>query len=188
MKTPTFLRETVAALVLSVLGAVIFNALQPFLGSGISARVLLVILSLSYLLFFLVENRIHTGKFVTSACWMAVTSLLVIFNPPIGIWIPILLGLHWSIRGFYRYHSLTDVFADFLLCGFALAAAFISASHTHSVFLSLWVFLLVQALYVFLPTHLSKRPTTSNAATHDIDRFETAHRNATAALQRLSHL
>jgi hypothetical protein len=76
------------------------------------------------------------------------------------------------------------------LSGLALAAAVWAAISTGSLFLALWCFFLVQALFVAIPNRMSAprnhgRRAQKSASAVDDD-FERAYRNAEAAVRRLA--
>ena len=68
--------------------------------------------------------------------------------------------------------SLTTVFSTFCLSG--------------SLFLSIWSFFLVQALFVAIPTRLRQKAGDRGPARDSEDPFQRAHRAAEAALRKLS--
>ncbi|OZG69733.1 hypothetical protein BTA51_29350 [Hahella sp. CCB-MM4] len=189
MNTISFWRGVVVAFILSFLGAIAFSVFSPIIGSAVSARVLLVSLSLIYLVVLLYQSRARSGKLLSVATWLFTTALLFLFNPTILLWLSSYVGMLWVIRCLYRYGSLWTAGADALLNGLALLLALATAIHTHSVFLSLWCFFLVQALYVYIPVKgsiLRRSPTKDTAPAASEDRFERAYRTADAAFKRLS--
>src|SRR5262249_44593702 len=90
----------------------------------------------------------------------------------------------WLLRCWCRYTSPAAALADGALGLFAIAAASVTALHSHSVFLAFWSFFLVQALFVLIPETLQPRIAATDP--DDEDRFDQAHRSAEAALRRLT--
>jgi len=56
---------------------------------------------------------------------------------------------------------------------------------THSLFLSLWCFFLIQALFVLIPSSLMPVRNKATSSTRETD-FERAHRAAQIAVRRLT--
>jgi hypothetical protein len=126
----------------------------------------------------------HSGHVVAALAWLTLAGLLLIFNPPLTLWLLLPTGFIWLLRSLRRYDSLIPAGGDALLSGFALAAAIATAQHTHSLFLSLWSYFLVQALAAFIPVRNVATPAASGR-TRDTD-FDSSYRNAETALRRLS--
>ncbi|WP_020407819.1 hypothetical protein [Hahella ganghwensis] len=189
MNTLNFWRGAGVALILSLLGATAFSVFSPLFGTAISARVIIESLSLIYLLVLLYQTSARSGRLLSLASWLLMSALLFLFNPTILIWLTAQVGLIWLIRCLYRYGNLWTAATDAILNGLALMLSLATAMHTHSVFLSLWCFFLMQALYVYIPGKCSQRcqltDTTANTQAGS-DNFERAYRTAEAAFKRLS--
>lgn len=185
MNAPGFWRQVGLGLLLSVVGGVLYTALRPFLGSELVLRGLLVGLGTGYLGWLMHALRARIGVVVTLASWLLITAVLFAFNPSLWVWLLVQALLIWLLRCLYRYDSLASAIADAALSGFALTTALATASYTHSLFLTLWSWFLIQALFVFIP---ASRTTTASAAsaTEPDDAFGQAHRTAEAALRRLA--
>jgi hypothetical protein len=52
--------------------------------------------------------------------------------------------------------------------------------------LGIWCFLLVQALFVFIPKSINRKPGATQAAHESADRFQHAYRAAETAVRKLS--
>ena len=188
MNSINFWRGAGVAFVLSLLGAVALSVFSPIVGTAIGARLLIVGLSLVYLIVLLYQTQARSGRLLALTIWLLLTSLLFLFNPTILLWLFVHVGMLWLVRCLYRYGSLWTATADALLNGLALMLALATAMYTHSVFLSLWCFFLLQALYVYIPGKYSL-PTRSSQVTQGQtgdERFERAYRTAEAAFKRLS--
>ena len=92
------------------------------------------------------------------------------------------VGLIWLARALYYHPGLVPALLDFGLCGFSVIAALATAKQTGSLFLAMWTFFLVQALFIAIPTFRGDR----GATTSDDDGFDRAYRAAQQALRRLS--
>ena len=151
MKSPGFWRQVGYGLLLSAAGAVLFAGLSGLIGSATLLRALIVVLGAAYLALLLHGLRVRIGLVVTLACWIAVTLLLFAFDPRLWAWLLAQVAMVWLVRSLYRYDSLAAAIADAALSGLALATAIATAGYTRSMFLTLWIFFLVQALFVFIP-------------------------------------
>ena len=137
-----------------------------------------------------------------STCWDAAPSVLAgSLRPRPGYWSracsgsrtpPLLLyvcghlGAVWLIRSLYFYSSVLSALADMGLNGLGLAAAIWAVTRTGSVFLGIWCFFLVQALFVFIPKSINHKPGTTRVGHESEDRFQHAYRVAEAAVRKLS--
>jgi len=184
MSRPTFWREAGVALALSVVGAIGFHAMAALIGSSLTLRLVVATLGLVYAVLLMRSVHARSGRLLAIAAWLALDIALFVFQPPLLLWLLAQTFAIWLLRCWCCYGSVVAAFADGALCLFALAAAMVSASHSHSVFLALWSFFLVQALFVLIPETL--RPRTAAASPDDEDRFDQAHRSAEAALRRLT--
>ena len=186
MNAPGFWRQVGFGLLLSVVGGVLYTALRPFLGSDLVLRGLVIGISAGYLALLMHALRARIGVVVTLASWLLITAVLFALNPSLWVWLLVQALLIWLLRCLYRYDSLASAIADAALSGFALTTALATASYTHSLFLTLWSWFLIQALFVFIPA--SRTTTTTSAAPTPAsdDAFGQAHRTAEAALRRLA--
>ncbi|HET9484257.1 MAG TPA: hypothetical protein VFO79_09895 [Xanthomonadales bacterium] len=175
----SFWREITVALVLSLAGAVLHPTATLLLGHNAGLRFTVVVLGAGYALALLGAIQPRIGRFVMLAAWAIATVALFVFDPSIAVWALVQVVAIWLVRCLYAHDGFVTALFDAALCAFAVAAGFATALHTHSVFLALWAFFLVQALFVLLP-----RPT-APAAEPPADTFDQAYRTAEAALARL---
>lgn len=185
MNTPSFWRQVGFGLLLSVMGGIVFAALRPLIGTDLVLRGLIVGLSAAYLALLLHDLRARIGLVVTLAGWALVTGLLVAFNPTLWVWLLVQALVVWLLRCLYRYDSLAAALTDAVLNGFALAMAMATARYTHSLFLTLWSYFLVQAIFVFIPRGRAGNASFAPEPEPD-DAFGQAYRTAEDALRRLS--
>lgn len=183
MKALSFWRGVLLAIVISVVGAVLHTVLAKVFGSASTLRLVVLIAGLGYVLTLLAHGARQSGRVVAALAWLGLAGLLLVFNPPLTLWLLLQTGFIWLLRSLQRYDSLIPAGIDALLSGFALAAAFATAQHTHSLFLSLWSYFLVQALAAFIPVRNHAAPAASTCAQAD---FDSSYRNAETALRSLS--
>lgn len=181
MSTAGFWRGAMVALLLSALGALAFKLLAPLAGVGSGLKLLTLALSGAYLLWLLTSHHARVGRFASMTAWLGATATLLLFDPALWTWLTATVVLVWLIRCLYAHTSLQAAMLDAGLNGVALAAAIATAMHTRSLFLTLWCFFLVQALYVLIPG-----PAAGSTHAPASDRFDTAERTAQGALRRLA--
>jgi hypothetical protein len=92
------------------------------------------------------------------------------------------------IRSLYFYSSLISALADFALVLFGMAASVWAVIQTGSLFIGVWCFFLVQALFVVIPDAWKQTRKPGTLANSEEDRFQNAYRTAQAALTKLSTL
>lgn len=182
MKPLSFWRGVGTAALLSVVGSVLASALGGLLGGALALRLGLLCAAGIYVLVLLAHGPVRNGRVLAGLTWLALSTLLVVFNPPLLLWLLLLTTAFWLLRSLRNYSSLIPAAADGLLSAFALAAAVVTANHTHSLLLSLWSYFVLQALTAFLPRSAAPSPAAANT---ECD-FDTSYRNAEAALRRLS--
>jgi hypothetical protein len=160
MKIPSFLNGVLLALALSLSAAVGFAALTTVMFPGLVIRLLIAGLGL-------------IGAVAAA-----------FFSPSLLVYLTVHVGMVWLIRALYYTAGVLPALLDLGLSALALAAAVWAAGQTGSVFLAVWSFFLVQALFVVMPRSV-RDPAPLKDGVRD-DEFERAHRNAEAALRRLS--
>jgi len=188
MKTPTFLEGVLVALVASLVGSVLFTALAPSLGSAAVLRLLISGIGLGYLLYLLRRSRERVGRITVVAVWGLAALALWLLHPPFALYLALHIGLVWLVRSLYFYASVLSALTDLGLNGLALATAIWAITHTGSLFLGVWCFFLVQALFVAIPHELGAKGARQPSAANPDDRFQHAHRAAEAAVRKLSSI
>jgi hypothetical protein len=181
MNVAGFWRGSLAALVLSTAGALAFKAFAPLIGSSIGLKLLTLGLSAAYLMWLLARHDARVGRVASAAAWCLAAALLLAIDPALWAWLLIQSALVWLLRCLYVHDTLRAALLDAGLNGLALAAAIATAAHTRSLFLSLWCFFLLQALYVLIPGTATRA-----GMADDADPFEHAERAAESALRRLA--
>ena len=184
MKIPSFLNGVLLALALSLSAAVGFAALTTVMFPGLVIRLLIAGLGLAYVLYLLSQTRERIGRVTTLTLWSIGAVAAAFFSPSLLVYLTVHVGMVWLIRALYYTAGVLPALLDLGLSALALAAAVWAAGQTGSVFLAVWSFFLVQALFVVMPRSV-RDPALLKDGVRD-DEFERAHRNAEAALRRLS--
>ena len=185
MKKPGFFNGVIVALVLSVIAGTVYTVLQPLFGGGLVLRMLIAGLSLAYIVYLLRKSRICVGKLTALMFWLVVSAAIWFWSPPIGAYLLLHTGMIWLVRSFYFHSSIITSLADLGLSLLAIIVATATALHSNSLFLSVWCFFLIQALFVMVPAKWSRRAG-DDVASVEPDLFQNAWRNADAALRKIS--
>ncbi len=183
MKRPTFTQGVVVAFVFAVAGAVAFTTLKLILGSWFVLKMLTSVLSGFYVLYLLSRSREKTGRLTISTLTLIGGIATWVFVPELVLFLIAHLGMVWLIRSLYYHSSVLPALLDLGLCGISLLAAFATAQHSHSIFLTIWSFFLLQALFVAIPSLINTRSTDSQDQSEQ--RFKRALRTAEAAVRRI---
>lgn len=190
MKRPTFLHGVGIALVLAFSGAALYAAVSPFTSSVGLLRLIVSGLALVYIVFLLTASPVRVGRFATFVLWLVAAAAASYLAPGLPAFLLAHVLLLWLVRSLYYRSGVLPAMLDAGLSGLALAAAAWAAISTGSLFLALWCFFLVQALFVAIPERMSAprnhgRRARGSASAVDDD-FERAYRNAETAVRRLA--
>ena len=182
-KRPGFFHGVAMALVLAAISGVTFTALTPVFEGVFLLRFLVTGAAGAYIVYLLHRSGLRTGRIATMSMWGLAVIAIWFFTPSFGWFVIAHTALIWLVRAGYFYTGLLPALMDLALSALALVAAVAAAEHTGSLFLSMWCFFLVQALFVRLPEDIRSRRTSHASPS---DPFEKAYRSADAALRRLS--
>lgn len=186
MKQPTFAEGVTVAIFTSLGGSVLYTALEVVFPGGPVLRLLIAGLGLAYVLYLLSRSPEPVGRITAAAVWTVVAGALWFTKPPLLLYAFAHLGTIWLLRSLYFYSSGLSALADLGLNGLSLAAAIWAVSRTGSVFLGIWCFFLMQALFVAIPDNLGHKSGKARPAQESEDRFQHAYRVADAAVRKLS--
>ena len=186
MRTPTFFEGVIVAIAASVAGAALFTALGLVFPAALVVQLLVAGIGLGYVVYLLSRSRERVGRIAMLALWAVAATATWFVAPSLTLYVLAHLGLVWVVRSLYFYASALPALVDLGLNGLAFASAVWAATATHSIFLSIWCFFLVQALFVFIPRRLRRSGRAGRPERGDDDRFQHAYRVAESALQKLS--
>jgi hypothetical protein len=184
MKRPTFFYGVVVALAIAVSAGALFSTFAPLLGEGTALRLIVAAMGLAYLICLFRRGVESTGRITTVALWFVVSAITWLTAPPIAVYVLIHAGMLWLVRSLYFYSSAFPALLDLGLSALSVSAASWAMTRSGSLFLAVWCFFLVQALFVVIPHRLG-RPARRGADEFDNDAFERARRRADAALRQL---
>jgi hypothetical protein len=186
MKQPTFLEGVGVAIAASLAGTMLYTAMNVMFPGVPVLRLLIAGIGLAYVIYLLSRSPERVGRVTAAAFWVLVAGVLWFTHPPLLLYVSAHLGTIWLIRSLYFYSSALSALADLGLNGMSLAAAIWAVTRTGSVFLGIWCFFLVQALFVLIPKSVNHKPGTGQAGHEREDRFQHAYRIADAAVRKLS--
>jgi len=186
MKRPSFSEGVMVALVAALAGSVVFSMLPGLLGPTWASRALVAGLGLGYTLYLLRRSHERTGRVVTLTGWLllAGSSWFLVTDPL--LYLAAHLGLVWLVRALYHQPGPLAALMDLALSVTALMAGGWAFVHADSVFLGVWTFFLVQALFIVIPSVSGRRAGGDAGIEAQPDHFQSAYHNAEAALRRLS--
>ncbi len=186
MKQASFFEGLAVALIASISGSAAFATLTSVFSAMGVFRLVIAGLSLAYVLYLLARSQERVGRVTVISVWLVVTTMSsALIASPI-FYIAIQLCLIWLVRSLYFYSSIVSALADLGMCALSLAIAIWAWTHSQSLFLSLWCFFLVQALFVMIPRQLTTSRQTQAQEDSTKDSFEYAHRAAETAVRKLT--
>ena len=177
---PTFGEGIVVALALSALGAAGYIC-GPLMFDSIAIGVpLLILIAATYALYLVRRGDSAPGKLISAVAIVSVTATVIGLSISLSSAIIAVLFGTWLLRSCFFRSGLLDSCADLLLTVSSAAAALFVAAYTHSPFVSLWTFFVLQAFHVYLPA-ASEKDRSSRA--HE-QKFSRAFVNAEDALRQ----
>jgi hypothetical protein len=186
MKQPTFIEGVAVAFATSLAGSVLYSALGWMFPGSTVLRLLIAAIGLGYIGYLLSRSRERIGRVTVLAAWAVMAGAAWLIGPPLTLYVLLHLGAIWLTRSLYFYSSVLSALADLGLNGLSLAAAIWAITHSGSVFLGIWCFFLIQALFVAIPSSMRRKHGARGPGVDREDRFQHAHRVAQAAVRKLS--
>ncbi len=188
MKRPSFYQGVAFALAASLAGGAVHAALTALMPGTGGLRLIIAGTGLAYLLYLLSRSPERIGRVTTVLAWTLGAAAAWLTGPPLGLYVLAHLLMLWLARSLYFHSGVLSSLIDLGLSALALCAAVWALLSTGSVFVGLWCFFLVQALFVAIPERLAGRFVSARPASASEDPFEHAHRAAEGALRRLSSI
>lgn len=186
MKSHSFIQGVGLALVVSLLGSLLFALFKQTASTELAWRLVIALAAAAYLLFLLRGSSARVGMVTTVLAWSAISGLTWLLHPSLLVYLLIHMGLLWLVRSLYFYRNLLAVLMDMGLQGISFATAVWALQETGSILPCLWSFFLVQALFVAIPPHGFGAKQPSLDSTGEGAGFQRAYLSAEAALRRLS--
>lgn len=184
MRRPTFFEGVGVAFGASLFGGVLHGALSGLFFGVWPLQLLITAMALGYLLYLLSRTQERVGRVSALLLWALVSVTTWLIGLPLPLYLLLQLGLIWLVRSLYFYSSLFCALADLGLTALGLAAAVWAMFQTGNLFLAIWCFFLLQALFVAIPASLERKSVKGTVNTEDS--FQHARRAAETALRKLS--
>jgi len=181
----TFLGGVAVAFVLAAAGAAVFAALTTVLTGSVAIRATSTLVAGAYVLYLLSRSNERTGRIVTIAVWLSGAVSTSVFAPSLPLFLVAHGVMIWLVRTLYFHASFAAALFDLGITGLAFAAAIWAARTSASLFLAVWCFFLVQALFVAIPEDANAQAQSGSG--FDDQPFKRAQRSAGAALRRLAN-
>lgn len=191
MKRPAFSEGILVAIAISLAVTVLFTVLSSLFPTRWLLQALIAGVSFSYVCYLLIRSQEKVGRLTVIVLWGVISVATWLFAPSTIIALFVHVGMIWLVRALYYYTSLLVALVDLGLSLFAMAAAIWTLSYTSSLFLCVWCFFLIQALFVVLPIDLTssvtkpKHDATMQSSSND-DVFEQAYVSARSALRQIT--
>ena len=190
MTRPAFSEGIIVAILVSLTVTIVFTVLSSFFPTRWLLQALIAAVSVSYVCYLLIRSQERTGRLTVIALWGVITVVTWLFSPSTIISLFVHVGMIWLVRALYYYTSLIVALLDLGLTLFAMTAAIWTLLYTNSLFLSVWSFFLIQAVFVVLPTDLQpgsskKNNQVTKQNSHQTDGFEQAYLSAKSALTQI---
>ena len=186
MKTATFFEGVFIALIIGFISSVLLFTLSSFFPTNILIRGLISGISIAYIVYLLSRSNERLGRIIVMTILLISISTLWFAWPPITFFIFGHMTIIWLVRSLYFYSSLVSSLTDLALNFSSLFIAFAVANHTDSIFLTLWCFFLMQALFVLIPKSIQKPNSHSSISLNNDEEFQHSFQAAQAAFQQLS--
>jgi hypothetical protein len=159
---------------------------------GGSSAVFIVVLGLAYLAYLLASSPSRRGRFVLGLGSVVILLGTCIVSPVSVVVGTLVVGLIWLVRSVLFYQGILPALWDVGLCILSAVCALGTAVSTHRLWLTVWVFFLLQALFVYIPQrftrsqHNQSRGRGQAESSSQSDAFARAHRAAEEVLQALA--
>ena len=185
-RNPSFPEGVVVALAAAAVGSMVHTVLPGVFGLEGTGRVLIAGLGLAYVVYLLRRSRERTGRVVTLVTWLLLAALAwgLVADPL--LYLMLHLGLVWLVRVLYHQPGPLAALLDLALNLSGLMAGLWAFMHTDSVFMGVWTYFLVQALFAGIPSLCDRRSRGGDSTGHKDDHFQHAYRSAEAAMRKLS--
>lgn len=184
MTRPGLLEGAVVAAACSVLGSGAQLLLAPLLGHGVALQLVIAAAALGYLGYLLWRGQAREGRVAVPAAWAVLSAAALLAGAPLTVHLLAQAVLVWITRSWCFHRGVLPAAADLGIVLAGLAAVAWAMHYGAGLALAIWSLMLVQSLFVLLPSRgLAGAPPC--AADSDDDAFERAHRAACAALQQL---
>ena len=187
MKRPSFFQGVVAAAMFALIGSIGFAGLSIVTGGAVALKIVTITLGGAYIVYLLNRSSERIGRIAIFAAWGVVTTSTWLFSADLAMTLITQTVFISVVRTLYHHTQALAGLLDFLLSAFALSAAIWASGQSGSLFMTVWCFFLVQALFVGIPSsfkHEAKQARAGKSAQED--KFSRAFRAAETAVRRIA--
>ncbi len=184
MKKPTFIQGVMVAAVLAFVGSSFIATVTPFIGFQHVANLVVPAIAFVYLVYLFRSTKERIGRISVLTLWSVFAIAMWWSDPTLAVYLLVHVGVIWLVRSLYFYSGVIPALIDLGLSVISVSAFGWALERTGSMFLGIWCFFLVQALFVLIPKSYSNVGSAQRHATED-ERFARAERQANQALQKL---
>lgn len=186
MKNVTFAQGVGFALLSSIIATVILLTMSSVFPASSLIRLIIGGIVFFYILYLFSRNDEKTGRLSILLVWLLVTILSLAFVNSLMLFISFQLIMIWLIRSLYFYNSTFSSLTDLCLTGVSLVIVIWVWTISFSIFLSIWCFFLIQALFVFIPEKINKQKIELFSKQKNDNDFEQAYKSAEMAVRKLT--
>jgi hypothetical protein len=185
MKRPGFFHGVVIAAIFGFFASALVATLTPFFGFGSVVRLIIPALGLAYLLYLISRSEARVGHVATLSLWSVLAAVSWWAAPPLPLYLLIHVAAVWLVRSLYFYSGIVPALMDLGLSALSISASVWAMTRSGSVFLAIWTFFLVQALFVAIPPAVKGKTQPEHNSAVENENFRRARRRADAALRQL---
>ena len=180
---PGFVDGLVAALVISIGVAFASVLLSSFVGNPLRWMLLVDGAALAYIVYLLRRGEARVGRIVVVSAWLALAAGAWLLGAPVFELVLLQGAFIWLVRALYFHPRLATAVLDLGLVSAGLAAAAWASVNTLSPTAAIWSFLLVQALFCWIPGIAD--PDDDPGRPRPVTPFQSAQRAAHDALRKI---
>jgi hypothetical protein len=184
MKRQMFIHGVLLAAVLAFAVSAIIATVTPFTGFFGVARLVIPAAAIAYILFLFRQSDERIGRMTTLSLWSLFAIVTWWFSPSLAFYLLLHVSAVWLVRSLYFYSGVFPSILDLGLSLFSITAFGWAIERTGSIFVGVWCFFLVQALFVVIPSSVATRKDKPDSSQCN-DSFDRARRQANQALQQL---
>lgn len=186
MKHLSFGYSALAGFAIACLASATFYVLSYLLPAVVAMRLALSLATLAYIIFLMAGIEVRRGKFVFPIIILAVIAAPLLASISLMPYVATHLFAIWLTRAIYLYRPL-QACLDTVGLLVSAAIAIWSLSETHSLFIALWTFFLIQAALLPTLTGTGMKRAGVKAQGQADEQFSRALRTAQGAFTRLNN-
>ena len=183
MKRPGFFNGVLVALVFALVGGAAFAGLTTVFSTFAVLELVVTGLAGSYVGYLLGRSEDRSGNVAAFVFWLISAFAAWLLAPNLAVLLCVHVVMIWLVRSLYFHGGVLTALADLGLSALALGSAVWAAQQTGSMFMAVWCFFLVQALFVVIPISFAEPAGRSDGQP---DKFSRAYRAAEAAVRRMA--